>query len=379
MPQNTSSQLKSRRLCVLGLLVLAVPALIGAHEILRWRPPVGAGPFYPEDGDTLRKTVERYITEAEVPESKGRLVACIVPNGPYGLSGDVAGHAFKHIEPGQYDRVIILSPSHFAHFRGCSIASVQAYQTPLGDAILDGPAIRKLTWSTLFEARSLRYDEVPQRSPIHEKEFGIEVILPFLQVQLRQFEIVPVVVGDFVSYSGGIDEHGVDKVVENLRKIMDDRTLLVVSTNLTHHGNMFSYHPFRDNITGQVRKLDLEAISLIMARDIKGFHDYCDRTRNTIYGRIPIAILLKLLPPNAVARLLDHQVSSEKTGDESMAVGYATIVFHDPSQPPPTPRPLLRPATAEPPAAVVPAPGEKADAAPAQGGQDSAGASGNAP
>jgi len=323
---------------VFALTVVAL-LTIGAQVTMRVRQPIAAGTWYPADRETLRESVQRYVDAAEVAVPEGRLVACIVPHGAYGLSGDVAAHAFKLLKTGQYSRVIVLSPSHFATFRGCSIAAVQTYRTPLGDVLLDGPVIRKLTFSTLFSTRALKYTSVGERAQLHEREHGIEVVLPFLQVQLGIFWLVPIVVGDLRDHSGAVDQHAINTIVRMLGEVIDDRTLLVVSSDFTHHGNAFSYRPFKENVLEGVERLDKEAFRLILKRDYAGFQSYLEETQNTICGKLAISILLKLLPKHAQGHLLAYDISARKTKDLSSAVGYAAIVFVDPTRPPAEPHP----------------------------------------
>jgi len=320
-------------------LALAASLVLGVQVTIRVRPPAAAGTWYPADRDTLSATVQRHIEAADVTVPPGRLVACIVPHGPYGFSGDVAAHAFKPIETGQYDRVIVLAPSHFAAFRGCSIAAVQAYRTPLGEIPLDGPVIRKLTYSTLFSSRALKYSETDERTLLHEREHAIEVVLPFLQTQLGIFRLVPIVVGDLRNYSGTVDRYAVNAIVRMLRDVIDDRTLLVVSSDLTHHGNAFSYRPFPNNVLEGVEELDRQALQFLLNRDEAGFQRYLDETKNPICGKLVLSILLKLLPESVEGHLLAYDISARRTKDLSRAVGYAAVVFVDPTQPPATPHP----------------------------------------
>ena len=56
-------------------------------------------------------------------------------------------------------------------------------------------------------------------------EHAIEVQLPFLQYQLQEFKLVPLVVGHCPPGA----------VAEVLERLMDDQTLLVVSTDLSHY------------------------------------------------------------------------------------------------------------------------------------------------
>ena len=325
--------MRYRRISVLVLVAVSVLGVEGATRILR---PHAAGKWYPADADELRATVEGFIREAEVSAPEGRCIACIVPHAGYVFSGDIAGHAFKLIEPGQYDRVIVLGPSHFAGFRGCSIPSVQLCRTPLGDVILDGPAIRKLDRSTLIEVRSIHYRQSLERIPVHEREHSIEVVLPFLQVRLGAFKLIPMLVSDLNDYQGRIDVAAIETIAGMLKETMDERTLVVVSSDFTHHGNNYSYRPFKENVLEGIEALDRQAFDLILAKDFEGFRGYLEQTGNTICGRLSICILLKLLPKTAEGVLLSYDTSARRTGNLNNSVSYAAIAFIEkrpPSQP----------------------------------------------
>jgi len=313
---------------VLLLGVVAVAFLAGQGDA-RVRLPIAAGTWYPADAGALRAMVEKHISEAEAPPRKGRCVACIVPHGGYGASGDIAGHAFRLIEAGQYDRVIVLGPSHFAEFRGCSIPSVEACRTPLGDVAVDGPAVRMLDRSSLIDLRALHYKPRLVRVQLHEREHAIEVVLPFLQVRLGAFKLVPIIVGDLKDYSGGIDVNAVNAIARLIRKIVDERTLVVVSSDFTHHGNKYSFRPFKENILEGIEALDRRAFDLILSKDFEGFRTYLEQTRNPICGKTAICILLKLLSPAAQGVLLSYDVSGRRNGDLRNSVSYAAIAFFE--------------------------------------------------
>ena len=61
-------------------------------------------------------------------------------------------------------------------------------------------------------------------------EHSLEVEVPFLQSTLRDFSIVPVVFG----------EVDAAKVAEKLAALVDDQTLVLVSSDLSH------YHPYQE-------------------------------------------------------------------------------------------------------------------------------------
>ena len=320
-------------------LVVAAAFLVGPLVVCRTRLPAVAGTHYPAERASLQQTVQKFVDAAQVAAPEGLVVACIVPSSPYGLCGDVAGHVYKLLETGQYDRVIVLSPSHFSNFHGCSIAAVQTYRTPMGEVVLDGPAVRRITQSTLLSLRSVRYNDVQDRTRVHEQEYGIETVLPFLQTRLGFFRLVPIVVSDLSDHSGKTNEHLIETVARQLRGIINDRTLVVVSSDFTHHGNAYSYRPFRQNVLEGVEQLDKEAFGYILNRDYRGFQAYLERTRNTIYGQAAIGVLLKLLPEGARGHMLAYDISARKTKDLTNAVGYGAIAFIDPTRPVATPNP----------------------------------------
>ena len=79
----------------------------------------------------------------------------------------------------------MLAPSHRARFNGGAVLPEGVFETPLGDVPIDaavGSALAgKKPFGILKEA--------------HELEHSLEVQVPFLQKRLREFSIVPVIVG----------------------------------------------------------------------------------------------------------------------------------------------------------------------------------------
>jgi AmmeMemoRadiSam system protein B len=298
-----------------------------------------SGIWYPGTAEALRVACEQYLNEAQLPMPvRGRTLACIAPNGGYSHSGAVAAHAFKTLQKGQYDRVIVLTSSHGARFQGCSTPSVQYYATPLGLVPIDGSASRRVSLSSLIESRTVLYRESAslrkKRIPIHETEHGVEILLPFLQVQLGSFELMPVVVGDLLDSQGRLRLSAVNSIAEILARTIDDRTLVVVSSNLTYYGEQYSYTPFKENEADGIEWLDKQALHFVMNRDLEGFRGYLAETRNPIDGAAPLAILMALLPERVEACLMDYKTNARSMGEAGASVSYAAIVFSDPAVPP---------------------------------------------
>ena len=336
-----------RYVCCMVLMTILFGCLPASSEGVRLC--VSAGQLIPETKEDLQKAVQRYLNEATAAPVNEPLVACLVPHGPYGISGKVVAEAFKNIQPGQFKRVVILGASHAdMAFEDCSIAAVDAYATPMGLVALDSKAIRKLSYSPLFASRSMRYAHLQrgfltesERKPLHEYEHSIEIVLPFLQEKLGEFEIIPILIGNLTDGGGRYSEKRAGAIADKLRMLLDGETLFVVSTDLTHFGNDFSYRPFNSDILNKVEQLDKAILKRLETNDSAAFEDIVKRSQAPICGLNAIRVMLKLLPDKARGVQLGHTMSGRFYNDENRSVSYASMNFYVYAQP--TPRIPLEP------------------------------------
>jgi AmmeMemoRadiSam system protein B/AmmeMemoRadiSam system protein A len=290
------------------------PAAELSAPALAVRKPAVAGRFYPGDAKTLSAAVEGFLAEAPPAEFKGRLLALIAPHAGYEFCGKVGGYSFKQVRKGEFTRVIALGPSHYGGFRGFSIMDVGAYATPLGNVPLDRAVCAKLEANELH----VRADEL--QAPEH----SIENELPFLQVALGDFQLVPILVGQ-------LEPGDAEKIASALREYLTPATLVVISSDFTHYGETYGYVPFTENIEQNLRKLDMGAVDLIVGKDYGGYVKYMRDPGPTICGRYPIEVLLKLLPAEAQGRLLKYDTSGHVTGDFTLSVSYVSAIFTVPA------------------------------------------------
>jgi AmmeMemoRadiSam system protein A len=138
-------------------------------------------------------------------------------------------------------------------------------------------------------------------------EHSVEVEVPFLQKVLTNFAILPVVFGS-------VDPAQVAQAVATQ---LDDKTLLVVSSDLSH------YHPYDD-----AEVLDGRCVKAMCSLDIGAMET------QEACGKLPILALLHLAHQNGwQARLLDYRNSGDTSGDKSHGVvGYSAIAFYAPAQ-----------------------------------------------
>jgi AmmeMemoRadiSam system protein B/AmmeMemoRadiSam system protein A len=261
------------------------------------RKPVIAGLWYPSTRSALMKMIDRLTLEAQktrvkIPQDKA-LKALILPHAGYIYSGLTAAHASLVLTEGKYRNVVLLGPDHRVGFRNGAISAVDAYQTPLGLIRLHKEATQLRLKSDLFQSSAAS----------DRKEHSLEAVLPFLQYYLKEFELIPIVIGP-----GDLNQ-----LVETIDPLMDENTLLVVSSDLSH---FLTYHD------AVVR--DRKTIDMILNRN----PDELIERENAACGKIPLFILLKLARRHGWEPVLLHYSNSGDTaGDKDRVVGYTAIAF----------------------------------------------------
>lgn len=246
--------------------------------------------------------------------------AVIAPHAGYRYSGPIAGVAYKQLAGRKYDTVILLGPSHFAHFEGGAIPDVDSFATPLGEVaisnkakilaqeapyVIDPPAVIQAPrgWATTRTTAA---------TP-HTFEHSLEVQLPFLQYVLNEFEILPIVFGHV----------NIEAAAEALATVLDDRTLIVVSSDLSH------YQPYRRAVDADRRTLEA-----ICEFDIDYLAGLRYEPELSPCGSTGILVLLRLARRfNWQPILLDYRNSGDISGDRSAVVGYAAVAFCETAKP----------------------------------------------
>ncbi|MGQ3684915.1 MAG: AmmeMemoRadiSam system protein B [Candidatus Loosdrechtia sp.] len=309
------------------LLVFAIPIrIVSAQEIPHevWEPQV-AGRFYPVNEDALRDQITTFFKNIGKQPAKGKPIALITPHAGYIYSGQVAAYGYHAIRNYGFKRVILLATSHFIggrRFRGISVLKVKNFKTPLGLIPVDQDACNYLLNADTRAATnsSKKAHLFGSYEGAYQGEYSMETQLPFLQMTLDDFTLVPMVVGILMN-------EDFDQFAEIIRPLLDEKTLIVVSSDFTHYGEAFSYVPFKTDIERNIKLLDSGAFEKILSRDFNGLKQYKKQTGINICGIIPIALLLKLLPDDARGEVLSYDTSGRQSGNFSFSVSYTSIVF----------------------------------------------------
>ncbi len=280
------------------------------------RAPAVAGAFYPGTAGALRTTVTDLLEEAQASEGAPAL-AVVAPHAGYVYSGAMAARAFRHLEGSQATRILLIGPSHRASFSGAALPSkgVTAFKTPLGDVELDRKTVDSLRGLPAFGGPA----------SAHDGEHCLEVELPFLQTVLPKARIVPILIGH---HSG---EAEISEIAEALGKSLGPETVVVVSTDFSHHGKNFRWAPFPQgpDLGDQLLDLARATADLAAKGQADGFRHQVEVSGDTVCGRKPVSVLLEIMEHafDGTGEVLGVTTSGHVMGDFKQSVSYASIAF----------------------------------------------------
>ena len=257
------------------------------------RDPAVAGLFYSADPAALREALVALLRGVPAPVP-GQPKALIVPHAGYQYSGAVAAMAYRHLAPvrEQIERVVLLGPAHRVWLEGLAVPSVDAFATPLGDVAID----------TSARDRIGQLPGVQVSDAAHEQEHSLEVQLPFLQVALEDFSVLPIVVGHCAPAT-------VAAAIDSLWGGAE--TLIVISSDLSH------FHTY-----DEARRIDLRTSHRILERatDLSG-EEAC--------GAVAVNGLMACRNAADLSiQQVDLRNSGDTAGDRARVVGYGAYVLH---------------------------------------------------
>jgi len=269
------------------------------------REPAVAGAFYPDKPEILSRDVKKYLENSKKEKIEGDIIALVSPHAGYMYSGQVAAYAYKLIEGRAFDSVVVVAPSHRALFKGASLYDRGGYRTPLGVVPIDTELSKKM-----MERRK----EIQFLPEAHSQEHSIEVQIPFLQVVLKSFKLIPIVMEPYWSWE--TCQYLSSAIAETVR---GKNVLLVASSDLSH------FHSYDEAV-----RLDKIVLNHIEHFDPEGLNRDLRGGRCEACGGGPILSIMlaaKALGANQ-GKVLKYLNSGDVTGDRSRVVGYAAGVFY---------------------------------------------------
>jgi len=248
---------KENRKRDLGFLCLKIwPAIFVFFSIMgalcshalakeRIRKPAVAGSFYPKNLEELRKTVDTFLLNVKQEQIQGKILGLISPHAGYVYSGQVAAYSYRQVKDRNYDTVIIIGPSHRVYLRGASVGNWDAYATPLGKITVNKEIVKDL----LSIGESFHFVK-----DAHIREHSVETQIPFLQRVLKNFDIVPIVMG-VPSLTDCV------RISKALSKTVGKRNVLfVASSDMSHFPNYVNANRVDRKTLSLIEKFDPELV-----------------------------------------------------------------------------------------------------------------------
>ncbi len=259
-----------------------------------------AGSWYPGSPERLGETVDRLLANAGSGQIKGELVGLIAPHAGYQYSGQVAAYAYVELQGREYEKVVLMAPSHRVYVGEFAVTSYAYYETPLGLVPVDGDLVAQLEV------------QIPLNKTDENIEHALEIQLPFLQRTLGEFSLLPILMG-------GQSWASSQELSEGLAKVLPGQNaLLVASTDLSH------FHDYRTAV-----ELDKKVLARIEAFDPEGLSQGLAARRCEACGGGPVMAMM--LAARALgadkAKVLEYKNSGDVTGDKFRVVGYAAAAL----------------------------------------------------
>jgi len=264
--------------------------------------PVVAGKFYAAEKETLRTQIGNFLRSANPNPIEGHIFGIAAPHAGYQFSGPVAAYAFKLLEGKSYSTVVVMAPSHRAPVGGVAVSTADFYETPLGRI----PIAKDLAYKLIAANSFVKDDPRP-----YQVEHSLEVELPFLQTVLKDFRLLPIIVG-----TG--DPSMLKEFAKSLNELLaGDDVLFVASTDLSH------YHPYKEAVAK-----DDKTLRLIEKMDVNGFAAAVAKDDVELCGSSPVLILMEIAKlRGGRPRLIHYANSGDTMGDKSSVVGYGAVAF----------------------------------------------------
>ena len=251
----------------------------------------------------LRETIAAFFAAVPSQPLAGKLCALVAPHAGYQFSGPTAAHSYKQLVGRSYDAVVVVGPSHRARYGDYAISAEAAYWTPLGAVPLAGELIAQLSRA------------VPVTRVREAEEHSIELQLPFLQLTLGQFQLLPILMS--------VDDLGrCIRLGEALAALAREHNLLLVaSTDLNH---LSSY--------AAVRKRDADVVAALERFDLPALASVLLAPGYTVCGRAPLLAVSAAAQALGAAgvNVLHYTNSGEVTGrvtEGTYTVGYLSAAI----------------------------------------------------
>ncbi len=273
------------------------------------RKPTVSGTWYPSNKKELNKMLADFFKNVNLEKEQKNIqpFGIVSPHAGFIYSGQVAAYGYSFLQNKKFDTVILLGSSHHYLENVISIYNGNFYKTPLGNVPID----KEFTSLMIKKDKQIVFSET-----IHEPEHSLEAQIPFLQYQMKDFKIVPIL-------TSTNDFSLLDKMADILIDILEKskkKILLVNSTDMSH------FHDYE-----KACQIDRGTIDLILEKEWDVLKNNILSNRCELCGYYSFYIFQKVMEhfQKGDGILLKYANSGDAMGDtnSNRVVGYCSIVF----------------------------------------------------
>ena len=264
-----------------------------------------AGKWYSSSPQKLRSELNSYLEKAHDPPIEGKVIAIISPHAGYQFSGPVAAYGFKAAKKRDIKLAVIVGFSHRQHLDAIAVLDEDGYNTPLGTVDIDRDITNQLIKS------NPKISNIPRLFP---EENSIEMEIPFLQMVLKDFKLVLIVIGNQSLENCRITGEALYDALKD-----KDKFLLIASTDMSHYLHYAT-----------ANKLDAKTISLIEEFNPENLYAESLRENHRLmcgYGAVcATMIAAKKLGARRI-EVLKYANSGDTAGGRKRVVGYLSAAI----------------------------------------------------
>ena len=261
--------------------------------------------WYPHEKVAVEKIIK--IWNVNPPESKWNSVSGIVPHAGWYYSGKAAWNLINRIPPDT--ETVIISGGHLSENSSCKCWSFKEFEIPGGFLKRDD---------------ELYYEICMGMKPDDAVDNSIEVLLPLIGYKLPETRILAVRLPPHESsYKWGWDA---GKASESCGK----KSFFIGSADLTHYGDGFSNHLYRDYTDPllESHKKERQLFNLLNNARIEEAIQFNEKWKTScslgaLMGAVGFADFHNKLP----GEVLTITSSADITGDRDNFVNYGTLLF----------------------------------------------------
>ena len=264
--------------------------------------PKYIGTWYESD---YKKQVNELLNENYINENMD-IKCIIVPHSGYFYSGSILGEIYSLINKENVKNIIMLCTLHNS-LPYIYLPNFKEIKYDEDNRKIDIENVIYLSEYDFFKIDNNKFDD----------EHSFELQLPFIfSVTNENVPILPLLVGHYKD---------MNKVSDILYNIINPNTLVIISTDFTHYGEMYNYIPFKnsDNVKMEILKKDFNDFNNIFKNIIDKFKG---ETVCEYYAILLWMNVINKLNYNLYPKLITYETSNDNSNDNN-SVSYAGIIY----------------------------------------------------